>query len=36
MWFNGNFSEYMQDKRKRLGKNADIPQRIKYRKLTRG
>jgi ATP-binding cassette ChvD family protein len=35
IWFDGNFSEYLQDKRSRLGEEADRPQRIKYRKLTR-
>ncbi|HDQ40481.1 MAG TPA: energy-dependent translational throttle protein EttA [Desulfonatronum sp.] len=31
----GNFTEYEEDRRKRLGKQADIPQRIKYRKFVR-
>ncbi|MFW6179702.1 MAG: energy-dependent translational throttle protein EttA [Desulfohalobiaceae bacterium] len=35
LWFPGNFSQYLEDKRKRLGKEADQPRRIKYRKLTR-
>ncbi len=35
LWFDGNFSEYVQDKRKRLGRDAEQPKRIKYRKLTR-
>jgi energy-dependent translational throttle protein EttA len=35
-FFDGNFTEYEEDRRKRLGKEADIPHRIKYRKLTRG
>jgi energy-dependent translational throttle protein EttA len=35
-FFDGNFSEYEDDRRKRLGKEADIPQRIKYRKFVRG
>lgn len=34
VWFEGNFQDYMKDKKKRLGPNADIPSRIKYRKLT--
>jgi ATP-binding cassette ChvD family protein len=34
-FFYGNYSEYEEDRRKRLGKEADIPHRIKYRKLTR-
>src|SRR5512133_4394193 len=34
-WFEGNFSEYEEDKKKRLGADADRPHRIKYRQLTR-
>jgi len=34
-FFDGNYTEYEEDRRKRLGKEADIPHRIKYRKLTR-
>jgi len=35
-WFEGNYSDYEADKRRRLGKAADEPHRIKYRHLTRG
>jgi ATP-binding cassette ChvD family protein len=35
VWFDGNFSEYEEDKQRRLGQEALRPQRIKYRKLTR-
>ncbi len=35
VFFDGNYSEYEADRKKRLGKDADTPQRIKYRKLTR-
>jgi ATP-binding cassette ChvD family protein len=35
VWFDGNFSEYEEDKKRRLGQDALRPQRIKYRKLTR-
>jgi sulfate-transporting ATPase len=35
VWFEGNYSDYEQDRRKRLGPDADIPKRIKYRQLTR-
>ena len=35
MWFEGNYSEYEADRKKRLGKAADQPHRIKYRHLTR-
>ena len=31
----GNYSEYETDRKKRLGKEADQPHRIKFRKLTR-
>ncbi len=34
-WFDGNFSEYEEDKRKRLGADATQPHRIHYRQLTR-
>ena len=34
-FFEGNFSEYEEDRRKRLGKDADTPHRMKYRRLTR-
>jgi energy-dependent translational throttle protein EttA len=33
--FDGNYSEYEEDKRKRLGAEADQPHRIRYRQLTR-
>ena len=35
MWFEGNYSDYEADRKKRLGKDADQPHRIKYRHLTR-
>jgi sulfate-transporting ATPase len=35
-WFEGNFSDYEEDKRARLGDAATQPHRIKYRQLTRG
>ena len=34
-WYDGNYSEYEEDKRKRLGAEADQPHRIRYRQLTR-
>lgn len=34
-WFEGNFSEYEENRRARLGVEAEVPHRIKYRKLTR-
>ncbi len=33
--FEGNFSEYEEDRRRRLGKDADQPHRIKFRRLSR-
>jgi ATP-binding cassette ChvD family protein len=35
VWFEGNYSDYEADRRKRLGAEADQPHRIKYRQLTR-
>ncbi len=35
VWFDGNYSEYEADRKRRLGKEADRPHRIRYRKLTR-
>ncbi|MFC1488336.1 energy-dependent translational throttle protein EttA [Thermodesulfobacteriota bacterium] len=35
VWFEGNYSEYEADRKKRLGAEADLPRRIKYRQLTR-
>jgi energy-dependent translational throttle protein EttA len=35
VFFNGNWSEYEADRKKRLGPEALVPSRIKYRQLTR-
>jgi len=35
VFIEGNFHEYEEDRRKRLGKEADTPHRMKYRRLTR-
>jgi ATP-binding cassette ChvD family protein len=35
VWFDGNYSEYAEDRRQRLGADADQPHRVKYRHLTR-
>jgi ATP-binding cassette ChvD family protein len=35
VWFEGNYSEYEADRKRRLGKEAEQPHRIRYRKLTR-
>ena len=34
-FFEGNYSDYEADRKKRLGKEADQPHRLKFRKLTR-
>ncbi len=36
VWYQGNYQDYEADRKKRLGAAADIPHRIKYRKLTTG
>jgi len=33
VWFEGNYEDYEADRRRRLGQDADTPQRIKYRPL---
>ncbi len=35
-WFEGNYSDYETDRKKRIGAEALRPHRIKYRQLTRG
>ena len=35
VWFEGNYSDYEKDRKKRLGAEADQPHRLKYRQLTR-
>ncbi|MGA7279651.1 MAG: energy-dependent translational throttle protein EttA, partial [Desulfocapsaceae bacterium] len=35
VWFEGNYSDYEKDRKRRLGAAADQPHRIKYRQLTR-
>ncbi|CCG07250.1 ABC transporter component [Pararhodospirillum photometricum DSM 122] len=34
-WFEGNFESYEEDKKRRLGADADQPHRIKYKPLSR-
>ncbi len=34
-WFEGNYSDYEADRRRRLGADAETPHRIKYRKLVK-
>lgn len=35
VWFEGNFQDYHEDLRRRLGDKADVPQRLTYKKLKR-
>ncbi len=35
VWFEGNFSDYQENRRQRLGKAADVPHRVKYKRMTR-
>ena len=35
VWYEGNYSEYEANRKKRLGKAAEQPHRIRYRKLTK-
>jgi ATP-binding cassette ChvD family protein len=35
VWFEGNYSDYEEDRKARLGTEAEVPHRIKYRQLTR-
>ncbi len=35
VFFDGNYSEYEEDRKKRLGKASETPHRMKFRKLTR-
>ena len=34
-WFEGSFSDYLEDKKRRLGPDADLPKRIKFQKFAR-
>jgi len=35
VWFEGNFSDYQENRKERLGSAAEIPQSTKYKQLTR-
>jgi sulfate-transporting ATPase len=35
IFFNGNWSEYEADRKRRLGSDASVPKRIKYRQMSR-
>ncbi len=34
-WFEGNYQDYEEDKKRRLGAQAEIPHRIKYKRFSR-
>ncbi|MCP5141764.1 MAG: energy-dependent translational throttle protein EttA [Chromatiales bacterium] len=34
-WFEGNFADYEEDRKRRFGEDADQPHRIKYKPITR-
>ncbi|MGJ8560008.1 MAG: energy-dependent translational throttle protein EttA [Litorimonas sp.] len=34
-WFEGNFADYIEDKKRRLGDDADIPKKLKFVKFDR-
>jgi ATPase subunit of ABC transporter with duplicated ATPase domains len=33
LWFEGSYADYAADRKKRLGDDADVPKRIKYRRF---
>ena len=35
VWFEGNYSEYEKDLKRRTGNTLTVPRRIRYRQLTR-
>ena len=34
-WFEGNYADYEEDRKRRLGADADVPKRIKYKQFSR-
>ncbi len=34
VWFEGNYEAYEEDRKRRLGAEADQPHRIRYKRLT--
>jgi sulfate-transporting ATPase len=34
VWFEGNYADYLADRRRRLGDAADQPERIRYKALS--
>jgi sulfate-transporting ATPase len=35
VWFEGNYQDYETDRKRRLGADAEVPHRIRYKKLIR-
>ncbi len=35
VWFEGNYQDYIEDKKRRLGADAVEPKKLKFKKLTR-
>jgi ATPase subunit of ABC transporter with duplicated ATPase domains len=35
VWFEGNYQAYEEDRKRRMGEEAERPRRIKYKKLVR-
>ena len=33
VWFEGNYADYLEDRRRRLGEDAERPERIRYKAL---
>jgi len=34
-WFQGNYERYEEDRKNRMGENANVPKRIKYKPISR-
>jgi ATP-binding cassette ChvD family protein len=34
-WFEGNYADYVEDRKRRLGAEAEVPHRIKYKRFSR-
>ena len=35
LWYEGNYSDYEEDRKRRLGREADVPKRVRYASLER-
>ena len=36
VWFAGNYADYEEDRKRRMGSDADTPHRLKYKRLAAG